>query len=227
MPDEVTGNASTDRSPNRLALIHAVADLDEDKAIALVKERIASSDNPFTIVEDCREGLRMVGERYESRDYFLSGLIMAGEIFKDVMQLLEPIITDQNQGSDLGVVLLGTVAGDIHNIGKNILSLLLTSYGFTVIDIGVDVAPEEFLAQANEKKPDIIALSGLLTSSFESMKETVELIHKQGSGAVANIPIVIGGGTVDAQVCRYVGADNWANDAMDGVRLFKQMIEAK
>ncbi len=211
----------------RSIFIAHVADLDEDAVLLLLKERIAQGEDPFNIVEDCREGMRVVGERYEKRDYFLSGLIMAGEIFKEVMQILSPIISHQTQGTVIGSVLLGTVAGDIHNIGKNILSMLLSSYGFTVIDLGVDVPPEVFLEKANETKPDIIALSGLLTSSFESMRETIDLIHAKGEGPVASTPIVVGGGTVDYQVCRFVGADNWANDAMMGVRLFKQIVEAQ
>lgn len=209
----------------RSLFIAYVANLDEDAALDLLKERIRNGEDPFNIVEDCREGMRVVGQRYEQRDYFLSGLIMAGEIFKEVMQVLSPIMRMQTQGTVIGSVLLGTVAGDIHNIGKNILSMLLSSYGFTVHDLGVDVPPEEFLDKANQLKPDIIALSGLLTSSFESMKETIDLIHAKGEGPIAQTPIVIGGGTVDYQVCRFVGADNWANDAMMGVRLFKQIME--
>lgn len=208
-------------------LIYRVADLDEDAALEIVKTRISKGDNPFSIVEDCREGLRIVGERYEKRDYFLSGLIMAGEIFKDIMELLAPIITVNYQGTELGLILIGTVAGDIHDIGKNIFTMLLSSYGFTVVDLGIDVPAEAFLERANEVHPDIIGLSGLLTSSFESMKETIGLIRGQGAGAVAQTPIVIGGSTIDHQVCRYVGADNWANDAMMGVRLFKKMLEEK
>lgn len=220
-------DSMTEKDSSRAALIYAVADLDEDAALSLVKARIANADNPFNIVEDCREGLRIVGERYEKREYYLSGLIMAGEIFQDVMEILGPIITEQYQAHELGVILLGTVQGDIHNIGKNILSMLLTSYGFTVHDLGVDVPPEGFLSKAHELKPDIIALSGLLTSSFESMKQTIHLVRTQGKGAVAQTPIIVGGSTVDPQVCVYVGADNWANDAMVGVRLFKKLLEDK
>lgn len=218
-------NSDLHDSPS--ALIYRVADLDEDAALAIVRSRVAQGDNPFSIVEDCREGLRIVGERYERRDYFLSGLIMAGEIFKDIMELLSPIITENYQGTELGLILIGTVAGDIHDIGKNIFTMLLSSYGFTVVDLGVDVPAEEFLEKAGEVHPDIIGLSGLLTSSFESMKETIGLIRNKGIGPVAQTPVVIGGGTVDYQVCRYVGANDWANDAMMGVRLFKQMLDKK
>jgi len=210
----------------REALIQNMAELNEDEVLAIVKERMAQGENPFHLVEACRAGVQLVGERYERRDYFLSGLIMAGEIFQEVMQILGPAITDQYKGNELGSILLGTVAGDIHNIGKNILSMLLTSYGFTVRDLGVDVPPEEFVQNALEMHPGAVGLSGLLTSSFESMKETIAMIRQAG-GPLAQIPIVVGGGTTDAQVCEFVGADNWANDAMVGVRIFKKLLEEK
>lgn len=217
--------ANSNLDETRTNLIQQVADLNEDEALAIVRTRIEAGENPFNIVEDCRAGMQIVGERYEKREYYLSGLIMAGEIFREVMHMLEPIIVEQNQGNALGIILLGTVAGDIHNIGKNILSMLLTAYGFTVHDLGVDVPPDEFLRKAVELYPDVIALSGLLTSSFESMKETIDLIRTQGGKDASNIPIVIGGSTIDEQVCEYVKADHWANDAMVGVRMFKKILE--
>jgi methanogenic corrinoid protein MtbC1 len=219
-----TTEQATDPRSN---LIAAVADLDEDAALAIVRGRIQRAEDPFAIVDDCREGLRQVGERYERREYFIAGLIMAGEIFQEVMQLLEPDLSGEHPGPRLGVILLGTVAGDIHNIGKNIISLLLTSYGFNVYDLGVDVPAEEFLRKAREIQPDAIGLSGLITSSFESMKDTITLLRGPKAEGIAKIPIVIGGGSVDAQVCQFTGADRWANDAMLGVRIFKELLEAK
>ncbi|NLG97298.1 MAG: cobalamin-binding protein [Chloroflexi bacterium] len=216
---------NADSQTPRDNLTYHLAELNEEEVLNIVRERIAREENPFSIVEECQEGLRIVGERYEKREYFLSGLIMAGEIFQEVMHLLRPIITEQIQGNELGTILLGTVAGDIHNIGKNVLSMLLTSYGFTVHDLGVDVTAEEFLRAAKETKPDIIALSGLLTSSFDSMKKTVQIIRASDDPTVANIPVVIGGSTVDQEVCLYVSANYWANDAMVGVRLFKELLE--
>ena len=208
-------------------LPNLVADLNEEEALATTRLQIANGVDPFTIVEDCRKGLQIVGQRYETREYFLSGLIMAGEIFQEIMQLVGPMLTEQFKGNQLGNILLGTVAGDIHNIGKNILSMLLTSYGFTINDLGVDVPPETFLEKAKALHPDIIALSGLLTSSFEAMRETIALIRSQTDLQIAATPIVIGGGTIDAQVCEHVGADYWSNDAMVGVRLFKKILEEK
>lgn len=210
--------------PNE-TLINLMADLEEEKVIALVKERIANGDNPFAIVDDCREGLKIVGDRYERKEYFLAGLIMAGDIFQEVMLLLDQIITEKYSGNELGTILLGTVAGDIHNIGKNILSMLLTSYGFTVFDLGVDVPPEEFVRQAVEIQPNAIGLSGLITSSFDTMKETIRLVRINSDEKIRDLPIVVGGGLMTEDVSRYVGADYWGNDVMQGVRIFKEILD--
>jgi methanogenic corrinoid protein MtbC1 len=208
----------------RAELVMLVADLNETEALSLVEARIQTGENPLAIVEDCQEGLRQVGERYEQRVYYLSGLIMAGEIFREAMELLRPTIELRFSGNETGTILLGTVKGDIHDIGKNSLSMLLTSYGFTVHDLGVDVAPVEFLLKAIQVKPDIIGLSGLLTSSFEAMRETINMIKSSGEKGVSTLPIIIGGNQLNQQVCHYVGADYWVTDAMTGVRLCQQLL---
>lgn len=205
-------------------LIGYVADLKEQEALAFVQARIEHNDDPLAMVENCQEGLRIVGERYERQEYYLSGLIMAGEIFREVMEILAPIIEVRFSGSENGAILLGTVEGDIHDIGKNNLSLLLTCYGFTVHDLGVDVPPEEFLNQAMRKHPHIIGLSGLLTSSYDSMRNTVQVLRSTSDREIASIPIVIGGNQLNEQVCQYVGADAWVTDAMSGVRLCQRLI---
>lgn len=208
----------------RTELIKRVAELREQETLDLVRERLAQNDDPLHIVEDCQEGMRQVGERYERREYYLSGLIMAGEIFREVMEILSPAIEMRFLGNESGVILLGTVQGDIHDIGKNSLSLLLSSYGFTVHDLGVDVPPGEFLKKAIQIKPDIIGLSGLLTSSYDSMRETVNLLRSSSEAQIARIPVVIGGNQLNEQVCQYVGADGWVTDAMSGVRLCQKWM---
>ncbi len=209
---------------NRAELIRLVADLNETAALSLVEARIITDEDPLAIVEDCQEGLRQVGELYEKRVYYLSGLIMAGEIFREAMELLHPTIKVRLSGNETGTILLGTVRGDIHDIGKNSLSMLLTSYGFTVHDLGVDVAPAEFLLEALQIKPDIIGLSGLLTSSFDAMRETIHMIKSSGEKGISTLPIIIGGNQLNQQVCQYVGADHWVTDAMTGVRLCQQLL---
>jgi methanogenic corrinoid protein MtbC1 len=216
-------NQPTQPSDPRAELIRRVADLEELEALALVQARLAAGDDPLGIVEDCQEGLRQVGERYEQREYYLSGLIMAGEIFRQVMELLAPLIQVRFTGHESGVVVLGTVAGDIHDIGKNSLSLLLRSYGFTVHDLGVDVPAADFLAAAIVHRPHIIGLSGLLTSSYDAMRGTIRLLRSVGDPVIAALPIIAGGNQLNQQVSDYIGADAWVTDAMSGVRLCQRL----
>ncbi|MEW5959710.1 MAG: cobalamin-dependent protein [Chloroflexota bacterium] len=208
----------------RAALIEHVLELNETEVLALVQERLQSGDDPLALVEACEAGMRRVGERYEQGDYFLSALIMAGEIFREVMELVQPVIEDRIRGNESGRILLGTVQHDIHDIGKNIQGILLSCYGFTVLDLGVDVPPGEFLAQAIQFQPDIIGLSGLLTSSYDSMRETIITLRQSDDNGLARLPIIIGGGMLNEQVRQYVGADYWVGNSMDGVRLCQRLL---
>jgi methanogenic corrinoid protein MtbC1 len=205
-------------------LIRQVLELNEEQALDTVRRRLQQGDDPLSIVEDCQEGMRRVGEWYEKGQYFLSGLIMAGEIFREVMELTQPVIREKVQGSESGRILLGTVQGDIHDIGKNILTMLLSCYGFTVYDLGVDVSPHTFVVEAAKIKPNLIGLSGLLTSSYDTMRDTVDLFRRTPHDALLKVPIIIGGGTMNEQVCQYVGADYWMANAMDGVRLCQRLL---
>lgn len=210
---------------NKKELMTLVADLAEKEVLNLVRKRLEKGDDPWTLVEECQAGLRIVGERYENKEYFIAGLIMAGEIFREMMELVQPVISPSLTSSESGHILLGTVQGDIHDIGKNNLSMLLRCHGFTVSDLGVDVPPTEFLAQATALKPNLIGLSGLLTLSYDSMQQTVQLLRNSADETVASIPIIIGGSHLNDQVCRYVGADYWVTDAMEGVRLCQQLVD--
>ena len=207
----------------REQLIGLLADLEEEAVLKLVQKRITAGDDPLQIIEDCNEGMRQVGQRYEHGEFFVSGLIMSGEIFREVVELVQPLLPQQTNGQPSGTVLVGTVAGDIHDIGKNIAGMLLACYGFTVIDLGVDVPSAVFAAKAVEIKPDIVGLSGLITASFDAMKTTVAVLRPQAQEQGCAFPIVIGGGMIDEQVCRYVGADYWVTNAMDGVRLCQHL----
>lgn len=209
------------------ALIQYIAELREQDALTLVQERLRRGDDPLEIVEDCQKGMRQVGERYEQGQYFLAGLIMAGEIFREVMELVQPVIQEQTHGHESGRILLGTVQGDIHDIGKNIQGMLLRCYGFTVCDLGVDIPPEVFVERAGAFQPDIVGLSGLLTSSYDAMQETIALFRHQPDQRLARVPIVIGGVSINEQVCQYVGADYWIVNAMDGVRLCQRLLADK
>jgi methanogenic corrinoid protein MtbC1 len=217
-------NSVAGRREIQTALIRHVAELNEQEVLALVQQCLSNGDDPLSIVEDCQEGMRRVGERYEQGQYFLSGLIMAGEIFREVMELIQPVIKEKVRGNGSGRILLGTVQGDIHDIGKNIQGMLLSCYGFTVYDLGVDVPPDAFVTQATEVRPDIVGLSGLLTSSYDAMRDTISLFRRNPDHALVSIPVIIGGGSINDQVCQYVGADYWIVNAMDGVRLCQRLL---
>jgi methanogenic corrinoid protein MtbC1 len=209
-----------DENDLRTKLIDAVSNLQEETALAFVQERISRGDDPIAIIGDCSTGMQLVGERYEAGEYFLAGLIMAGEIFSQVMEWLQPIVVKQVTGKSSGRILVGTVQGDIHDLGKNILTMLLSCHSFAVHDLGVDVSPDIFREQASEFNPHIVGLSGLLTSSYDSMRETIAQIRDGGYRG----PIIIGGGQITEEVSQYVEADHWATDAISGVELCRRLI---
>ncbi|RPI52513.1 MAG: hypothetical protein EHM56_08310, partial [Chloroflexi bacterium] len=154
-------------------LSQALADLEENKALEIVRLRMDRGDDPMRIIDDCQAGMRQVGELYAQQHYFLSGLIMAGDILRQIMELVMPTMEAGFAGHSSGRVLIGTVQGDIHDLGKNLVTMLLRSYGFSVLDLGVDVSAERFVAEARTIKPDVIGLSGLITAAHTSMRETV------------------------------------------------------
>lgn len=195
-------------------LIQSVADLKDQRVLELVQQRIIQGDDPIDIVDDCRQGMVVVGKRYEQQEYFLSGLILAGEILREVMEIVQPLTEKKFYGKSLGMVLLGTVEGDIHDAGKDLLQVVLKVNGLTVHDLGVDVPAEEFVVKAKELKPDVIGLSCLINGAYKAMKRTVALLRADPE--TASIPIIIGG-QVNGDVCNYVSADHWSTDAVDGM----------
>jgi methanogenic corrinoid protein MtbC1 len=212
---------------SRQTLITHLADLDETYVLKLVQRLLNEGQDPLTIIKDCEQAMRLVGERYEKREYYLSGLIMAGEIFREVMTMVQPFMEQQLAGNASGRVLLGTVQGDIHNIGKGIVEVALRCYGFTVEDLGVDVPPQRFLDCVQSDPPNIIGLSGILTIAYESMKETVKLLRNHNVPGHPVIPIIIGGSLLNKKICRYVGADFWTIDALEGVRICQRIVQKR
>jgi len=206
-------------------LVDAIVTFKEDEALRIVRQRLEAGEEPMSLVEESRRGITIVGERYQSKEYFLSELIMSGEIFKEVMSLIEPKLTGDIQTEVIGKIVLGTVKGDIHNIGKDIVADLLRISGFEVFDLGVDVAPQAFADKLEETGAHIVGLSALITPSFESMKDTVKAIEERGMRD--RVKIIIGGGIVIEQVKNYVGADAFTRDAAGGVAICKEFIEVK
>ena len=211
-------------SKSNSQLAKLVADLEEDTVLELVQQRLDAGDDPLQIIDECNQGMRDVGQRYEQGEYFVAGLIMSGEIFREVVEIVQPLLEQQADGKASGRVLVGTVSGDIHDIGKNMFGMLLSCHGFDVIDLGVDVPPDVFATKAVEIKPDVVGLSGLITASFETMKETITALRTQAKEHQLSFPVIIGGGMIDDQVSQYVGADYWMPDAMAGVRLCEELL---
>lgn len=218
------GKKSMPMKNSRQELITHVANLEEQAVLDIVKQRLANGDDPLQIVEECQEGMQQVGLRYERGEYYLAGLIMAGEIFREVTDIVHPLLEHRIKHQASGRVLLGTVQGDIHDMGKNILGMLLRCYGFTVIDLGVDVPPSEFVARARDQQPDIIGISALLTSAHETMRETVALLRDESKRIETKFSIIIGGGQIDEQIRSTTGADYYGGDAMTGVRLCQRLM---
>jgi dimethylamine corrinoid protein len=217
------------------SLTGRVAALDEQGALEAVQVRVAAGDDALAIIADCQRGMQFVGEDYAAGEYYIGGLIMAGEIFREAMEILEPMLPAHGSvaeetpgGSDeaAGSVLLCTVRGDIHDIGKSIVVTLLRSHGLTVHDLGVDVAPAEVAGRALELRPDVVGLSGLLTVAHQSMKDTVAEVRRAAPRLGRPLPVIIGGGAVDAEVCAWTGADVWAADAVRGVQLIREAVAA-
>jgi methanogenic corrinoid protein MtbC1 len=206
------------------SLAARIAALDEQGALDVVTARIDAGEDPLAIIEECQLGMRWVGEHYQTGKYFISGLIMAGEIFREAMVVLGPLLPETTADASQGSVLICTVRGDIHDLGKSIVTMMLRSYGIVVHDLGVDVSPDEVVRNVAELKPDILGLSGLLTVATDGMKATIDAVRS--GGELASLPIIIGGGIVDEQTCSWTGADLWASDASRGVKLIREAITA-
>lgn len=204
-------------------LANLLADLKETEAIDKVKGDLEKGADPMAILTDAREGMKLVGERFGNGEYFIPDLIYSGEILKEIAKLVEPRIKQKDsKGQKLGKVIIGTVAGDIHDIGKDLVVLMLDISGFEVYDLGVDVPVQNFVDKIRETGAGVIGLSGFLTLAFDAMKETVDAI--KAAGLRDNIKIMIGGGQIDDEVRRYTGADAFGKDAMEAVALARNWI---
>jgi methanogenic corrinoid protein MtbC1 len=206
-------------------LVNAIADMREQEALKLVKEMVEGGSEPMAILESAREAMTIVGQRYDEGTYFLPELILAGEILNEITDVIKPELAKLPTIERHGKVLIGTVKGDIHDIGKNIVSFMLDVNGFDVLDLGVDVSPQKFVEAIRDFQPQVVGLSGFLTLAFDVMKETVEAINT--AGVRDGVKIMIGGGQVSEEIRQYAGADAYGKDAMAGVSLAKKWVGAK
>ena len=204
------------------SLVQALVEMKEAEALQTAKQLLDQGVAPLDILGSCSKAMEVVGQRFEKGIYFLPHLMMAGEMLKEISNLIKPLIQEQKTGDQGGKVLIGTVEGDIHDIGKNIVVFLLEANGFQVRDIGINQKPAKFVEAIKEFEPKVVGMSGLLTLAFDSMKNTVQAIEEAGLRRA--VRIMIGGGVVTEKIKDYSGADAYAPDAMAGVRLCKRWI---
>jgi 5-methyltetrahydrofolate--homocysteine methyltransferase len=204
-------------------LVMAIADLNEEEALRLAKGMLDSGVDPNLVLEAGKDGMKIIGDRYEHKEYFLPELIMSGELLKEIGELVKPKLRGELQTTQpAGKVVIGTVAGDIHDIGKDVVTFMLDVNNFEVHDLGVDVPAEAFVQKIKDVQPDIVGLSGFLTMAFDQMRATVEAI--QHAGLRDSVKIMIGGAPMDAAAARYIGADAFGKDASEAVHLAKGWI---
>ncbi|WP_303871395.1 B12-binding domain-containing protein [Acetobacterium wieringae] len=203
-------------------LTQTLGDLEEEQVIELLKEFVTTDPSEAEALEAvgaCQAGMGIVGDLFEKGEYFVGDLIFAGELLTEAINVLKPVL-GAGTSSALGTILLGTVHGDLHDIGKNIFRSMSEAAGFEVVDIGIDVAAEEFVAKAKELNSQIIGMSGVLTLAIDSMKDTVEALRLEG----VDSKIIIGGNPVTKEACDLIGADAFTVNAAEGVKICQNWV---
>lgn len=205
-------------------LTEAVGELDEEQVLRILEEFIASDpteEEAQKAIAACQSGMNIVGDRFEAGEYFVGDLIFAGELLSQAIEKLKPIIGSAGE-QKIGTIVLGTVHGDLHDIGKNIFRSMAEAAGFEVYDLGIDQPVEAFVEKVKEVKPDIVGMSGVLTLALEAMKETVDGLKE--AGLRDTVKIIIGGNPVTKEVCEHVGADAWTTNAAEGVKICQRWV---
>ena len=206
------------KGPNRMdikQLVDILLDFGGKKILNYCEEELKKGTSPYKIFTDLSEGLEEIGRKYESGRYFTSDLIVSGSNMKKAVENLRPLFK-QETGQVKGKVLIGTVQGDVHDIGKIIFSMMLQSKGFEVIDLGVDVNIDTFIEGIEKFHPDILAMSTLLTSTQSNMEEVIKALEK--ASLRDKVKIIVGGRPVDKKFAATIGADAYGRDAVEGVR---------
>jgi 5-methyltetrahydrofolate--homocysteine methyltransferase len=206
-------------------LIKAITEMREEDALKITNQMLESGTQPLDVLAACRKALDVVGQRFEEGIYYLPELMLAGELMNQISEIIKPKLAEMPDRERHGKVLIGTVEGDIHDIGKNIVSFMLDVNGFEVLDLGVDVPPKKFVDAIQNFQPQVVALSGFLTLSFDAMKNTVAAI--ESAGLREKVKIMIGGGQITDEVKEYAGADGYGRDAMAGITFAKEWVGVK
>jgi trimethylamine corrinoid protein len=202
------------------ALVEAITEMREDDAVRLAREELKSGTPPVEILDRCREAMAMIGQRFEEGDCFVPELILAGEILRQISDIVKPQLTQAMDAKKIGKVVIGTVEGDIHDIGKDIVTFMLDVNGFEVKDLGVDVPAAKFVEAVKDFQPQVVGLSGFLTLAYDPMKKTIQAMRDAGFTG----KVMIGGGQIDEQIRQYTGADAYGRDAMAAVILAKGWV---
>ena len=203
-----------------------LVELERDQVLSEVKERLNQGEDPMKIFEECKQGMEIVGEKFKNKEYFLAELMLSGDLFRETTELIEPFLGEIKTEEDIkGKVMLVTVQGDIHDLGKNILGMLLKLEGFEVIDLGVDVDPDIVVDKVKELQPDFLGFSALLTITFDPMKIIIDKLKE--AGLRDRLRIMVGGGITTTLVKDYIGADYQTIDAMEGVQYCLELIKSK
>ena len=206
-------------------LVKAIADLEEEEALEITRKSLSAGEDPKKILADSRKAMEIVGERFANSEYFIPDLVYSGEILKQIAEIVKPRLKGASEYKRLGKVIIGTVAGDIHDIGLNIVEFMLDVNGFEVHNLGIDQPAQNFVDKIKETGATVVGLSGFLTLAFDSMKETVEVIA--AAGLRDKVKIMIGGGQIDDEIRKYTGSDAYGRDAMTAVSLTKEWIGAR
>jgi 5-methyltetrahydrofolate--homocysteine methyltransferase len=205
------------------ALIEAITEMREEEAVRTAREMLDKGASPLELLNDCREAMAIVGKRFEAGEYFVPELILAGEMLRQISDVIKPKLAESAEASKKrGKVVIGTVQGDIHDIGKNIVSFMLDVNGFDVKDLGVDVPVQKFVEAVKEFQPEVVGLSGFLTLAYDPMKNTVQAL--KDAGLRDKVKVMIGGGQMDEKIRQYAGADAYGKDAMAAVALAKSWV---
>ena len=203
-------------------LAKLLADLKEPEVLSFIEKSLKQGVDAMELLGQAQEGMKIVGDRFASEEYFLPELIYSGEILKQIVEILKPNLKEGEKTSQQEKVIIGTVAGDIHDIGKNLVVFMLDVNGFEVIDLGIDVPAQKFVETIKETGCKVVGLSGFLSLVFQTMKDTVDAISE--AGLRDKVKIMIGGGQIDAKVREFTGADAYGNDAMEAVKLAQGWI---
>ncbi len=201
-------------------LVKLIAELKKQDAIQVTQQRLSAGDDPLKILDDARRAMQIVGGRFADGTYFIPDLVYSGKILGEIAELVKPGLSRRPESKKLGKIVIGTVAGDLHDIGKDLVTFMLDVNGFEVHDLGIDVQPQTFVQKIKEVRPQVVGMSGFLTSVYRVMKETVDAISS--AGLREEVKIMIGGGVMDDEVKRYCGADAYGPDAMAAVDLARK-----